>query len=148
VGRSRWPVAGAVATGHGVSMLRIGIASVRLLFALAVGSISNFAQFTVSDLPKLRDYESKRASSYARDGSNHDYENLQAGKELVLFNEAGPGEIRHIWITMASPEAYHLKKIVLRMYWDGKPSRASKHLSAISSVWVSAHTRYLVHRSS
>jgi len=92
----------------------------QVLLALLCGSSFCDAQFSVSELPKLRDYESRRASSYARDGSNHDYENLKAGGELVLFNETGPGEIRHIWITMASPEAYHLKKIVLRMYWDGE----------------------------
>jgi hypothetical protein len=37
-----------------------------------------------------------------------------------LFDENGPAEIRHIWITMAAGEAYHLKKVVLRMYWDGE----------------------------
>jgi hypothetical protein len=24
-----------------------------------------------------------------------------------------------MWFTIATPERYHLKKIVLRMYWDG-----------------------------
>jgi Protein of unknown function (DUF2961) len=101
-------------------MLRMAVVCVRSLFALALGTTCSVAQFSVSDLPKLREYESRRASSYARDGTNRDYENLKAGGELVLFNEVGPGEIRHVWITMASPEAYHLKKIVLRMYWDGE----------------------------
>lgn len=87
---------------------------------MAGGATICDAQFAVGDLPKLGNYESRRASSYARDGTNRDYENLKAGGELVLFNETGPAEIRHIWITMASPEAYHLKKIVLRMYWDGE----------------------------
>jgi hypothetical protein len=32
----------------------------------------------------------------------------------------GPGIIQHIWITIATNESYHLKKIVLRMYWDGE----------------------------
>jgi hypothetical protein len=30
----------------------------------------------------------------------------------------GPGMLTHLWITVASPEAYHLKKLVLRIYWD------------------------------
>ena len=78
------------------------------------------AQFSVSDLSQLRDYESHRSSSFDRSGANGDYKNLKAGGELVLFDEMGPAEIRHIWITMDSPEAYHLKKIVLRIYWDGE----------------------------
>ena len=79
-----------------------------------------YAQFSVSDLSQLRDYESRRTSSFDRSGGNGDYKNLKAGGELVLFDEVGPAEIRHIWITMDSPEAYHLKKIVLRIYWDGE----------------------------
>jgi len=78
------------------------------------------AQFSVNQLPQLGDYESERSSSYDRTGANGDYRNLRAGGELVLFDEHGPAEIRHIWITMADQEAYHLKKIVLRMYWDGE----------------------------
>ena len=68
------------------------------------------AQFSVADLSQLRDYESHRTSSFDRSGGNGDYQNLKAGGELVLFDEPGPAEIRHIWITMDDPEAYHLKK--------------------------------------
>jgi hypothetical protein len=28
--------------------------------------------------------------------------------------------VSHIWFTINSPEPYHLKRIVLRMYWDGE----------------------------
>jgi hypothetical protein len=93
-------------------------ASSLLLAFLSV--LPALAQFSVSDLSQLRDYESHRTSSFDRTGGNGDYKNLKAGGELVLFDEAGPAEIRHIWITMDSPEAYHLKKIVLRIYWDGE----------------------------
>jgi hypothetical protein len=78
------------------------------------------AQGTVGSLSRLGDYESRRASSYNRAGTNTDYTNLKAGRTLDIFNETGPGEIRHIWITMAASEVYHLKKVVLRMYWDGE----------------------------
>lgn len=80
------------------------------------------AQFAVSTLSQLGNYESKRNSSYDRTGGNQDYDRLNPGAELTLFDEAGPAEIRHIWITMATGEAYHLKKIVLRMYWDDEPT--------------------------
>ncbi|HEX4488153.1 MAG TPA: glycoside hydrolase family 172 protein [Terriglobales bacterium] len=95
------------------------LAASSLLFAL-FSVVPLFAQFSVSDLSQLRDYESHRTSSFDKTGGNGDYKNLKAGGELVLFDEAGPAEIRHIWITMDSPEAYHLKKIVLRIYWDGE----------------------------
>jgi hypothetical protein len=37
-----------------------------------------------------------------------------------VLDEAGPGQISHIWFTIADREEKHLKKIVLRMYWDGE----------------------------
>ncbi|MBS1852722.1 MAG: DUF2961 domain-containing protein [Acidobacteria bacterium] len=92
--------------------------------AVALYAASAWGQFAVSDLSQLRDYESQRTSSYDHSGGNNDARELKPGEELVLFDEKGPAEIRHIWITTSSAEAYHLKKIVLRMYWDGetKPS--------------------------
>ncbi len=38
--------------------------------------------------------------------------------QLDLLDVPGPGVITHIWITIASPEELHLKKLVLRMTWD------------------------------
>jgi hypothetical protein len=32
----------------------------------------------------------------------------------------GPGLLTHIWITVASDEGYHLKRLVLRIYWDNE----------------------------
>jgi len=91
----------------------LGLALILFVPALA-------AQFSVSPLTRLGDYESRRTSSYDRTGANADYRHLPAGETLEIFSEAGPAEIRHVWITMAAGEAYHLKKVVLRMYWDGE----------------------------
>jgi len=90
------------------------------LLALLVLAKSMSAQSAVGALTRLGDYESRRTSSYDRSGANADYRHLKAGETLELFAEAGPAEIRHIWITMATGEAYHLKKVVLRMYWDNE----------------------------
>ena len=90
-----------------------------LVLAL-LASVPAWSQYSVSDLARLRNYESQRSSSYDRSGGNDDSSELKSGQELTLFNETGPAEIRHIWITVDDPEAYHLKKIVLRMYWDGE----------------------------
>ena len=92
---------------------------VTLVFVLLL-SQSGFAQFAVRELTRLGDYESQRASSFDRTGANGDYRNIKAGQTLELFAQAGPAEIRHIWITMATGEAYHLKKAVIRMYWDNE----------------------------
>jgi Protein of unknown function (DUF2961) len=74
------------------------------------------------ELTKPHDYLLKRSSSYDRSGGNDDYRPLPAGDTLTLLDEHGPGEISHIWITVASRETYHLKRIVLRMYWDSEQS--------------------------
>jgi hypothetical protein len=93
------------------------------LTCLAVsGSIS--AQMDVSpnaalsSLTSPHNYVQKRASSYDRNGGNDDFVTIAPGKTITLLDDAGPGVITHIWATIASSEKYHLKKLVLRMYWD------------------------------
>ncbi|MGC1417790.1 MAG: glycoside hydrolase family 172 protein [Candidatus Acidiferrum sp.] len=76
----------------------------------------------LSDLTRPHDYILKRISSYDRTGGNDDYRPLAPGATLTLLDEAGPGEISHVWMTIASDEKFHLKKMVLRMYWDGESS--------------------------
>ena len=39
----------------------------------------------------------------------------------MIGDVQGPGIITHIWIAFPSNEQHHLKKYVLRMYWDGEP---------------------------
>jgi len=65
-------------------------------------------------------YVQKRASSYDRTGGNDDFRKIAPGNTLTLLDDPGPGIITHIWITIASPEQFHLKKLVLRMYWDSE----------------------------
>jgi D-arabinan exo alpha-(1,3)/(1,5)-arabinofuranosidase (non-reducing end) len=74
----------------------------------------------LGELPLAKDYTLKRVSSYDRTGANDDFRPIDPGQTLTLLDEKGPGEISHIWITIASPEKYHLKKLVMRIYWDGE----------------------------
>ncbi len=74
----------------------------------------------LSSLTQPQDYVLKRSSSYDRTGGNDDFRRLAPGETLTLLDEAGPGIITHVWITIASPEEYHLKKLVLRMFWDNE----------------------------
>src|SRR5882672_3639224 len=76
----------------------------------------------LSELTKPHEYVLKRVSSYDRTGGNDDYRPLAAGESLTLLDESGPGKISHVWITIASGERFHLKRMVLRMYWDGETS--------------------------
>lgn len=96
--------------------MRTCIAGLSLL--AVCGSASG--QFTADTLVQLRDYESQRTSSYDRSGGNNDSIILKPQETATLFEVTGPAEIRHFWMTMATGEAYHLKKAVLRMYWDGE----------------------------
>jgi hypothetical protein len=72
----------------------------------------------LSGLTQPQDYVLKRFSSFDRAGANADSRPIEPGATLVLVDEAGPGMISHIWITIASREPHHLKKLVMRMYWD------------------------------
>src|SRR5699024_2959818 len=76
-----------------------------------------------SNVWQLKDYENKRISSYDKTGANDDgnwQDKINPGETRTIGNVKGPGIIKHIWTTIASGEPYHLKKIVLRMYWDGE----------------------------
>jgi hypothetical protein len=105
-------------------MKRIFIAlAAALAFPLLIVSLhAQTSDALLSDLPKPHDYVLKRVSSYDRTGGNDDYRPLTSGETLTLLDEAGPGEISHVWITIADDERFHLKKLVLRMYWDGEQS--------------------------
>ena len=64
------------------------------------------------------DYVQKRSSSYDRTGGNADAIHLAHGATATVLDAAGPGIVTHVWFTIASNEELHLKKLVLRMYWD------------------------------
>ncbi|MGH9621086.1 MAG: glycoside hydrolase family 172 protein [Bryobacteraceae bacterium] len=65
-------------------------------------------------------YTPHRASSADPTGGNADMRRIAPGATLTVLDVDGPGTIAHIWFTIADREPYHLKKLVLRMYWDGE----------------------------
>ncbi|MDZ7372682.1 MAG: DUF2961 domain-containing protein [candidate division KSB1 bacterium] len=72
---------------------------------------------------RLKDFRAARASSFDRTGGNDDGNwghPIQPGETRELAVLTGPGVIEHIWFTIASDEPYHLKKLVLRVYWDNE----------------------------
>ncbi len=97
--------------------------AVRVLAWIAVASVSGFSLVHAESLDSLiapHTYVQKRISSYDRTGGNADAVPIAPGATITLMDKAGPGIITHIWFTIASPENLHLKKLVMRMYWDGE----------------------------
>ena len=74
----------------------------------------------LSNLSRAKDYVQKRSSSYDRSGGNGDARVIAPGETLTLLDDAGPGLISHVWVTIASDDPNHLKALVLRMFWDGE----------------------------
>jgi len=79
---------------------------------------------TLSNLARLRDYKSRRLSSWDRSGGNRDFVMVPPGERITLGEITGAGVVRHIWMTMASlaAEKHSLRQTVLRMSWNGETS--------------------------
>jgi len=89
-----------------------------VIFGLSLPTAAQMWNGALLDLAQPHNYIEKRSSSYDRTGGNADYRQLPAGQTLVLLDAPGPGIVTHLWMTIASRERFHLKKLVLRMYWD------------------------------
>ena len=85
----------------------------------------------LAGLTQLRDFRSKRSSSYARGGGNHDYIIIPPGQTATVLEEGGAGCIKHFYWTyiagryIAMDEAVRLnifRGVVLRAFWDGADS--------------------------
>ncbi|MCL5996110.1 MAG: DUF2961 domain-containing protein [Chloroflexi bacterium] len=63
---------------------------------------------------------SRRASSTSPLGDNRDRLSMVRGETATLLDVQGPGCVTHIWFTCHSIESFYLRKLVLRMYWDGE----------------------------
>lgn len=51
--------------------------------------------------------------------SNADAYHLAPGQQFTAAELDGPGEIRHIWFTVAGQDRRWPRSLVLRLYWDG-----------------------------
>ncbi len=64
--------------------------------------------------------EFTQISSYDTTGGNRDRLEIAAGDSAVLLDVEGPGVIQRIWITVSSSDPHYLRRIALRMFWDGE----------------------------
>jgi Protein of unknown function (DUF2961) len=78
------------------------------------------AQSWQPDLTIQQTYTAQRVSSADPTGGNADFRTVTPGATATVLDVDGPGTISHVWFTIADSEQYHLKRIVLRMYWDGE----------------------------
>jgi len=74
----------------------------------------------IDGLPYLKEGRLLQVSSYDRTGGNSDFIAVKPGATARLADVTGPGVIVRIWVTIASPDKYLLRRILLRMYWDGE----------------------------
>ncbi|MGC9292810.1 MAG: glycoside hydrolase family 172 protein [Acidobacteriaceae bacterium] len=73
-------------------------------------------------MTRQQTYLPHRASSTDPTGANADSRRVAPGATFTVLDTDGPGEISHIWFTIADNGPYGLKRTVLRMYWDGESS--------------------------
>jgi hypothetical protein len=76
----------------------------------------------MTELTRIRLYRSKRASSWDRTGGNRDRLMICPGETVTLMEASGIGRITHIWMTSNCREPDHLRKALLKLYWDGEKS--------------------------
>ena len=74
----------------------------------------------LAGLATIRDSVSKRISSWDKTGGNRDAVRIEKGETAVLGEIEGAGCVRHIWFTISAEDPLYLRKVVLRMYWDGE----------------------------
>ena len=78
------------------------------------------APFVPGEIPWYRNSKMIQVSSYDTTGGNNDRINIHPGQTAEILNVDGPGVITRIWITIDSRDPYFLRRILVRMYWDGE----------------------------
>lgn len=79
-------------------------------------------QHQLLSLPLIRQAKTCRSSSWDRTGGNKDNVTIDPGARHTLAEIEGSGQISHIWMTVASPDLYWGRRMVLRAWWDGEDS--------------------------
>ena len=79
----------------------------------------------IQDLARLKNFKALRSSSNNADwSSNDDSKRPIPGETIVLADLIGPGQVNHIWLTIAANEYGWPRLLRFRVYYDGstKPS--------------------------
>lgn len=116
---------------------------VSVLFIVVLISATVFANNLAQSLAEVKTHTAHRISSYDRTGGNADgmQENpIAIGETRTLAKIEGAGAITHIWVTISSKDKYHLKNLVLRMFWDGETNPSVE--SPIGDFFGLGHGEY------
>jgi len=108
---------GAMASAAGAAALGIGAREAIAQPATPPGAPAPEELFASA---RLRDYKTRRSSSWDRTGGNGDAVPVDPGKTATLLDITGAGVVTHLWFTINSPDPMHLKNLVLRAWWDGE----------------------------
>ncbi len=91
--------------------------AVLAFFLLSVAAFGQQMRW-MADLTQKQTYTLHRSTSNEPTGGNYDARGVNPGETRTVLDADGPGMVSHIWFTIADNEPYHLKRIVLRIYWD------------------------------
>ncbi len=90
-----------------------------LVVALTLPSAA-VADDPLAEITRKIDAKTRRASSGLFDPeSNRDAYHIGPGETMDLTTLEGPGEIRHMWFTIAGRDRRYPRTLVMRIYWDG-----------------------------
>ena len=69
---------------------------------------------SLADLARLRDgVRRERASSWDTSGGNRDFWTLEPEQARTIAEINGAGCIKHVWMTMSSPDALFARKVMV-----------------------------------
>ena len=88
------------------------------------------------DLTMARAAQSRRSSSYARDGSNVDFQRIPAGGSLEILSVEGAGIISHLWFALGHLDPNYLRGWSSELGGMARQSLALIVPWAISWVWA------------
>lgn len=91
-----------------------------LLLASMLGVTTTVDANSLAEITRSIEGRTRRASSGLFDPeSNRDAYHVGPGETVTLTTLHGPGEIRHMWFTIAGRDRRWPRTLVLRIYWDG-----------------------------
>lgn len=90
------------------------------LLASLLGTATAASADPLDQITRSIEGRTRRASSGLFDPeSNQDCYHIGAGETVSLTTLEGPGEIRHMWFTIAGRDRRWPRTLVMRIYWDG-----------------------------
>jgi hypothetical protein len=114
-------------------------------FVLLSAVLTLFTVGTLAQVPgnlaARKTFTAGRASSTDPKGHNGDARRIEPCATLTLMDVKGSGRVTHIWFTISSPSADHLRELVLRMTWDDASRPAVE--CPIGDFFAQGHGKYV-----